>query len=117
MGESPLDRELTICDMNCFLEPGHAGAHQSWRGVPCSRCGVPAAWRVGDAVYCRRCTPGAVALPEPDPDSGMARVDRTRCCAGWPDPCVYHQGWEEGWDCALDAIKGERGVDWELEDR
>lgn len=93
MGDSPLDRELTICDMNCFL------------------------WRVGDAIYCGRCSPGAVALPALDPDGGMARVDRTNCCAGWPDPCGYHEGWIDGWDAAIDAIKGERGVDWELEDR
>lgn len=30
----------TICDMNCFLLPGHEGPHQSeWEYRPCEACG------------------------------------------------------------------------------
>lgn len=31
--------EPTICDMNCFLPPGHEGPHQSeWKYENCSHC-------------------------------------------------------------------------------
>jgi hypothetical protein len=24
------------------------------------------------------------------------RADRDRCCADWPKPCEYHEGWNDG---------------------
>ena len=44
----------TICDMNCFYEPGHAGPHQKWRGDECDHpeCTGPARWRAGRVVMC-----------------------------------------------------------------
>lgn len=39
-GVKPLNLpEPTICDMNCFLPPGHEGPHQSeWKYRPCEAC-------------------------------------------------------------------------------
>ena len=47
-------RKPTICDMNCFYEPGHAGPHQKWLGDPCDveGCTTRAKWRVGRLVLC-----------------------------------------------------------------
>lgn len=44
----------TICDMNCFYEPGHSGPHQKWLGDPCDRpgCMEPAHWRAGRLALC-----------------------------------------------------------------
>ena len=44
----------TICDMNCFYEPGHVGPHQKWLGDPCDYpgCVEPARWRAGKLALC-----------------------------------------------------------------
>lgn len=39
--------------------------------------------------------------------------NREGCCATWPKPCSYHEGWQD----ALDALRGDEGVDWEIIER
>lgn len=31
-------------------------------------------------------------------------MDRTACCADWPKPCQYHQGWEDGREDLEEAL-------------
>ncbi|MGH9088029.1 MAG: hypothetical protein ACRDYZ_07940 [Acidimicrobiales bacterium] len=46
--------QSTICDMNCFYEPGHDGPHQRWLGDPCDvdGCTTPAQWRAERLALC-----------------------------------------------------------------
>ena len=54
----PLDLDgPTICDMNCFYQPGHDGPHQAHAGDPCTKCGKPmfSAVKQPDGWYHKAC--------------------------------------------------------------
>ena len=64
--------EPTICDLNCFYEPGHEGPHQKWLGAPCDveGCTKAARWRRGREVFC---DDHSRQKAEPSPTAALAQ--------------------------------------------
>lgn len=41
-------------------------------------------------------------------------ADRTGCCAGWPKPCTYHEGWEDAAELLLELAQRMESAHREL---
>jgi hypothetical protein len=85
--------------------------HLALHKIPCSATDGPHVRHIyiaegsGARLFWEDATRGAV--PHVDSEQLTAsewdRADRDGCCADWPEPCQYHEGWNDGHAAAEDT--------------
>jgi hypothetical protein len=47
------------------------------------------------------------------PIGTVGTTTREGCCAGWPKPCSYHEGWLDGWEAGYEEARRQyQGGGW-----